>query len=505
MGTPWDKDTLRNLFRSVRKQREAAAAEPAPQTSSISQDGVVDSGINDRNEGGRDQVDEWGRNRDRNERNRDRDERDAVWRRNKEDWKTNRDKDDHWSRSRKGAGAGSRGDGVGEDRDNSQQERFSSSDQPFQQPSSYASSQQTFYPDSSRRQHHSPNHHHQHHRYTSNDRSLNESYHPYQHPSSPAPSPFASPPSRQHANHNESSAIEFPFIKIRPNETWIVFDMNGTLTSPSNIRRSGFLGTRPGIHHVSRLNPAVSPSLSASSPPSSSPVPPLSPSIPFPTPPSPFTPPAPPPTTEQQPVFRLCLWSSAQRHNVFKGVDAISDATNNKLKFDLVLSREHTMPATSLEDRHHLPHHQDNHQRGDHRQKAAFSTVKPLSRFFSDLSRVVLVDDTDKASQGEEPNLIAVPSWSGNYRAQDQVLEVLVNEILARLSPSTDVRNHTAAISEILFQLTPASKDNDNKRFDSSESVSTPNSHNDNDNNDGVLMFHQQPTTSTSDLDGDDE
>eukprot|EP01026_Neomeris_dumetosa_P027516 TRINITY_DN22370_c0_g1_i1.p3 TRINITY_DN22370_c0_g1~~TRINITY_DN22370_c0_g1_i1.p3 ORF type:complete len:141 (-),score=5.55 TRINITY_DN22370_c0_g1_i1:232-654(-) len=81
-------------------------------------------------------------------------------------------------------------------------------------------------------------------------------------------------------------------------------------------------------------------------------------------------------------------------------------------------------------------------------------TCKPLGRNFGDLKRVILIDDDEyKAEQNEKENMILLPSWNcrNGFAQNDKVLETLVNQLISQLSNTSDVRNHTAQISRLLF------------------------------------------------------
>jgi len=82
-----------------------------------------------------------------------------------------------------------------------------------------------------------------------------------------------------------------------------------------------------------------------------------------------------------------------------------------------------------------------------------WSTVKPLKkRQFSNLKRVILLDDTrSKSVQGEEKNMLLVPTWGG--KKDDKVFKELERQLLALpVDETVDVRTHTERISDLLFE-----------------------------------------------------
>lgn len=82
----------------------------------------------------------------------------------------------------------------------------------------------------------------------------------------------------------------------------------------------------------------------------------------------------------------------------------------------------------------------------------AWDTMKPLYPFFKDLSKVLLFDDDSyKACEGEETNMVVIPSWKTQYR-DDDFLVHLVN-VLLEMEESLrtgDVRMFSKTIKEVL-------------------------------------------------------
>lgn len=84
----------------------------------------------------------------------------------------------------------------------------------------------------------------------------------------------------------------------------------------------------------------------------------------------------------------------------------------------------------------------------------SWDTMKPLHPFFKDLSNVLLFDDDSyKACEGEETNMVIIPSWKTQY-GDDDLLVHLVNVLLEMESTlrTGDVRAFTKTIIEELHK-----------------------------------------------------
>lgn len=80
------------------------------------------------------------------------------------------------------------------------------------------------------------------------------------------------------------------------------------------------------------------------------------------------------------------------------------------------------------------------------RQKA-WDTVKPLHRYFTELSKVILVDDDEpKSLPDEKTNLVLIPCWE-DERCDDTILTTLCDALLQHIPPTGDVRIHSAKVS----------------------------------------------------------
>jgi len=172
----------------------------------------------------------------------------------------------------------------------------------------------------------------------------------------------------------------------------LLFDLNGTITSHTSMRRSaGRNEMRPGIHHLRRLKGK----------------------------------------------FRLGIYSSATVMTVSQVIPMLEEAAGaGEALFTelLVLHRAHTRIAPQ-----------------EHRSAGgkAWDTVKPLACYFSKLDRVLLVDDDAyKATKGEESNMVLMPCW--NEEPDDTCIEQLVNALLNitdGMSETTDLRHYSQAVS----------------------------------------------------------
>lgn len=79
-----------------------------------------------------------------------------------------------------------------------------------------------------------------------------------------------------------------------------------------------------------------------------------------------------------------------------------------------------------------------------------WDTQKPLKKYFGNLSRVILVDDSAyKSCKGEEENMVIVPAWTLDNPG-DNVMEKLTNVLLETFKSRglVNVRKYTAEISQ---------------------------------------------------------
>lgn len=182
------------------------------------------------------------------------------------------------------------------------------------------------------------------------------------------------------------------------------------------------------------------------------------------------------------PRYRLALFSSAIERNVREALGALHRAMDDELEalhrevdrkpqmkngkvsnnagvtcpsptlptsvpahlFDVVLTRQHCVPA---------PPEEIAARGGD-----PWDTVKQLDRYFDDLDRVLLIDNSaHKAYAPERDNMVLVPAWEGpEVSERDIVLPRLVDLLLKLDSDikegkkSADLRKHSAALSAAL-------------------------------------------------------
>jgi len=92
--------------------------------------------------------------------------------------------------------------------------------------------------------------------------------------------------------------------------------------------------------------------------------------------------------------------------------------------FNLVLCRQHCMSADSA---------------GVERKDAkAWDTVKPIGRYFKDINKVVLIDDSpNKAIPGEERQMLNMPRWAGPELGK---FDICLLKMVNRLLQMTDVK-----------------------------------------------------------------
>ena len=152
-------------------------------------------------------------------------------------------------------------------------------------------------------------------------------------------------------------------------------------------------------------------------------------------------------------VVRLGIFTSATPTTVAAALAALAASAGGDLfpTPALILSRAHTSPrppgagggsgltaSSCAADR-----------------RAAHATVKPLARWFGDLSRVLLVDDEpDKSAPGEVRNLVRVPAWDGGRGGGGSgggpacpalpALAVALATLVHAVGRSGDLREHTA-------------------------------------------------------------
>lgn len=85
-----------------------------------------------------------------------------------------------------------------------------------------------------------------------------------------------------------------------------------------------------------------------------------------------------------------------------------------------------------------------------------WDTVKPLRKWVRQIHRVVLFDDDIwKAAEGEQENMVIVPSWTSS-NSEDTVIKRLVDlilTVLGDLPDDSDVRRHTHKITELLAKI----------------------------------------------------
>jgi hypothetical protein len=183
--------------------------------------------------------------------------------------------------------------------------------------------------------------------------------------------------------------------------TILLFDLNGTLTSLTDQRRSKGTKLRPGIERLKELKDAG---------------------------------------------YRLGIYTSAMTRTAKESSDMISAACGCDV-FDpgLILHRDHTRPCpppTEPEVESEDPSNKRKRQNHD--------TIKPLAPYFSKMNQVILFDDdAHKSCEGEERNLCLVPKWESDEDTSCTTLSFLVDSILGSgIIREADVRDHTEAIRE---------------------------------------------------------
>eukprot|EP00808_Paulinella_micropora_P013111 g76617.t1 len=153
----------------------------------------------------------------------------------------------------------------------------------------------------------------------------------------------------------------------------LLFDLNGTLTSLSEVRKKKGVRTRPGCQFL--------------------------------------------PTLQKTGRFLLAVWSSAVKHNVEKMCAQLY--REHGVRFDFLLHRDHCQ---------HLPFG----TKGKH-----WDTRKPLAKLFlraPGLAKTLLIDDDpEKVSAEERANLINIQKW-GVEELPDNQLELLVEGLLHMLA-----------------------------------------------------------------------
>ncbi|GMH39188.1 hypothetical protein BSKO_07086 [Bryopsis sp. KO-2023] len=179
----------------------------------------------------------------------------------------------------------------------------------------------------------------------------------------------------------------------------VLFDLNGTLTSPTVSKKSVYL--RPALKHLLKLREK----------------------------------------------FRLGIFTSATWMKVNNVLPRMEMEFGCKHPFDIILHRDHTSWIKTAR------------KGGKH-----WDTQKPLSRWFKHMHRVVLVDDDAwKAMEGEEKNMVVVPTWQNNSQ-HDSIIQQLVEAILTVLGEAggeaVDVRNHTQTIVSMLGKKASSNRKN---------------------------------------------
>lgn len=168
----------------------------------------------------------------------------------------------------------------------------------------------------------------------------------------------------------------------------ILFDLNGVLVRHAFDGHAHSHDIRPGVEHLPRLTEAG---------------------------------------------YRLGIYSSATRRTVQRALDKLSKEVGTDL-FDVILSREHCVLAKDL-SKGVVTLRKDG---------KPWDTVKPLGRYFKDLGKVILVDDSPhKSLPSEKANMLVVPEWEGLSTLQgreDGAIQTLV-EGLVELAASHESTN----------------------------------------------------------------
>ena len=154
-------------------------------------------------------------------------------------------------------------------------------------------------------------------------------------------------------------------------DTWIIFDMNGTLTSDTKQRRKGAVHARPHCGSLCDLTAAG---------------------------------------------YKVGVWSSAMSHNVSVCLNTLQkriavERSGQNVYLSCIFCRNDTKPTPD-------------------RERYSHKTIKPLGEKFVDLRRVILVDDDpEKALPSEKSNLVHIPLWVGTYydsKGNDRALQVFL-------------------------------------------------------------------------------
>jgi non-canonical poly(A) RNA polymerase PAPD5/7 len=131
--------------------------------------------------------------------------------------------------------------------------------------------------------------------------------------------------------------------------------------------------------------------------------------------------------------YDLGIYSSATEKTVrfaMKKIDGSLAGENKELKhdsrsiFDVILHRKHCELASDL-----------GISRADGK---PWDTVKPLAKYFEDLTKVALIDDSShKSIPGEEKQMVVIPSWDDDQsKPNDTALQTLVDCLLSDSKPS---------------------------------------------------------------------
>jgi len=136
--------------------------------------------------------------------------------------------------------------------------------------------------------------------------------------------------------------------------------------------------------------------------------------------------------------YDLGIYSSATEKTVryaLKKIDGSLTAEKRELKhdstsiFDVILHRKHCELASDL-----------GISRPDGK---PWDTVKPLAKYFEDLTKVVLIDDSShKSIPGEEKQMVVIPSWDDDQsKPKDTALQTLVDCLLSSNKPNLNFQN----------------------------------------------------------------
>lgn len=189
----------------------------------------------------------------------------------------------------------------------------------------------------------------------------------------------------------------------------LLFDLNGTLTSHTTMRRSvGKHQARPGTHLLNQLTDEYQLGVFTSA-------------------------------TVRTTDYAVNMLEEKARFDCSKQQQEEEEGPMLFKNTRLILHRDHTMPAppSRLKSAEGKP----------------WDTVKPLYLHFSKLHRVLLFDDDDhKVYDGERDNVVLIPGWEKDDPG-DRVIEAVVEcvkSVLGGLGDDADLRLYRCALEDAI-------------------------------------------------------